>query len=618
MQRIPGQLSAWLFLLLVGGSARAQDSGEDPAAGATEEPAPPDAPGAPPVVGSLDPIDPPYAEGWRWVRRSPVRGRAVADVAVHPANPDRVAAIDTDGQIWVSTDGGRIWNLAFGQSDEGLGPLSNDEDILRDIDARLGEILDDNVDLSDTSDEEVIDEDEVADAISDAAAQGGSEILTDIEADPGFVLGDPDSGTPMDPRIVYVGSELFASVGGTLYLSVDGGRSFGEVLDVHVFDVVALSSMRIALTEDGARVALDPRAWFDIQDGTEGRALIDGDRSDEVLLAASADGLWSTRDGQTWTRWGELRGEVRALAINAEEPETVWAVTPAGLRRSDDRGLTFGQPLVRGVVDDVAAPIAGRVIVTRPGTVLESNDRGLSWQPATKGLTGLQDGRLTARPGGGVLMAAADGLYSLERYRDDEEASTRSEWVGLLDLLNATITRQAVRQDFNSFRRRYQSVAFPTLQTDVIYQPPGVYRDWSGPQGTNAEEKPYWYARIRLTWTPRQTRSSSLDYVDPAEIDAGVVVVDGEPLLLTGTDDYVVAARLERNTLGYQAELATTVTDLYRTRAELVAERPRLRDTKLQRRVHHELAIAELEARLDALTEGAVSRWAGRQTTQEL
>ena len=38
---------------------------------------------------------------------------------------------------------------------------------------------------------------------------------------------------------------------------------------------------RIALTEDGARVALDPRAWFDIQDGTEGRALIDGDRSDD-------------------------------------------------------------------------------------------------------------------------------------------------------------------------------------------------------------------------------------------------------------------------------------------------------------------------------------------------
>ena len=78
---------------------------------------------------------------------------------------------------------------------------------------------------------------------------------------------------------------------------------------------------------------------------------------------------------------------------------------------------------------------------------------------------------------------------------------------------------------------------------------------------------------------------------------------------MTGDDDYVAAASLGQATRSYRASVADTITDLYRARAELVAERRRIRGERLQRQVLHELSIAEVEARLDAITEGAVLRW---------
>jgi len=607
-----------LALLLMGGVAAAQDAESDPASSA-DPPVDEAGEGTAPV-GSLDLMAPPYSEGWRWVRRSPVRGQAVVDVAAHPARPDRLAAVDDEGQIWTSTDGGRIWNVSFGAVEDGWGQLSTEEDVLLDVDARLGEILDDSqgIDLDPEIDDAEVEE-AVTTAVDDAVSEGGSEILTDLEADPSFVLGDEEAEEVLVPRITYAGTDLFASVGNVLYLSPDDGRTWGVVLDLHVYDVIRLGSLSVALTEDGSRVALEPRSWFDVVDGTEGRDLSDGAVADEVLVAASQDGLWATRDGQTWNRWGDLRGVVRSIAVNPEDPTTLWAVTEQGLRRSDDRGLTFGGVLVRGQVDDVAAPMADRVVVSRPGIVLESMDRGLSWTPITQGLSGVADGRLQVRSGGGLLMAAADGLWALERVSDDLDEPI-SRWLPLTELVDASLSRLGVRRDYNAFRSRYQAAAMPTLLVDWNFIPPGSHLDWSDSLGTTGALQPQWQLRARLTWSPRRNNSVALRGIDSTDdvLDTNVVVIDGEAQLLTGTDDYVVAARIERDVLGYQAELATQVTDLYRTRAELVAERPRMSNANLQRQVQHELAIDELEARLDALTDGAVTRWVARETPQEL
>lgn len=613
MDRVLDKVGAMLGLLLLAAPlARAQDL--------------PTAEEEVPVVASVAvPSPEPFAETWRWVRRSPVRGEHVEDVAVQPGFPDHLVAVDARGRIWRSRDGGRIWSLLVDEAGAGL-ELSNDEDILLDVDARLGEVLADGEPLDfDVELDEAEVEEAVGLALQDALDLGAGEILTDLESDPGFMLRNTDRPEATPPRVMYVGDRLFAAIGGVLLTSDDDAKTFEEVLYKGVFDVVGLDAVRVALTTDGARVSLDGRAWVDFDDGTESRRMVDGERAAEVLLAATQSGLWATTDGQNWERWGQLREPIRSVAVHPDRPDEVWISAASGVRRSTDRGRTFGPPLLPGRVDDVALPESGHVVIVRAGNVLETLDGGISWRPVTRGLPGVSGGRLETTEEGRLLLAAPDGLWALQPI-GETSIGPAGPWLPLDDLVGAALDRGASPRDFNAFRRRYAAAALPTLQLDGYLFPAGPdgrlnqRQDWSVNAGTALQREVTWFVRARVTWTPRTSRSVALqDLDDVGAADTGVIVVGSEPLLLTGQDDYVVAARMQRAFVADRGVLASTVTDLYRTRAELVAERATLGTARLQRQVNHELAIAELEARLDALTQGAVTRWQATQAiSQEL
>jgi photosystem II stability/assembly factor-like uncharacterized protein len=573
--------------------------------------APPDPPADVPALPA--PSLPPYDEGWQWRRIAPDPGTPVVDAATHPSDGTRIAAATSDGVVWVSRDGGRSWVAVLGQSSQGLGDQSRDEDVLLDVDARLEEILADG-DLGDLSELEA---DDVAATVQDAVDDTTGELITDVESDPGFVVRDTDDDPPAPPRVAWVGDLLFASTGGTLYLSRNDGRTFTEVLEMQVEEVFGFGAVYLALTADGARVALEPRAWFDLLDGTEGVELVDGVVVGDRLLAASPRGLWSTTDGETWGRHGELTVPVRAIAAHPDAPDIVWVITDRGLRRSADRGRTFGPVLQKGRLTDVEVPLPDRVVVARIGTVLQSTDDGASWKVITSGLDSVSEGRLEAGVDGEVLLAAANGLWILRRLAPAAEVESQ-EWVGLGALLGATLSREGVERSFNVRGRRWTAALTPALRLEY-WQQRAQNLDWQEGRGTRTDPERDWRFLVRLIWQPRQSRRVWVSD-DPSEaIDAvNLVMVGDEPLLLTGQDDYVVAARLDKNLADYQATLADTVTDLYNTRTELVAERARLRGDRLQRRVFHELAIDEIEARLDALTEGAVLRWESSATLQEL
>jgi hypothetical protein len=102
-----------------------------------------------------------------------------------------------------------------------------------------------------------------------------------------------------------------------------------------------------------------------------------------------------------------------------------------------------------------------------------------------------------------------------------------------------------------------------------------------------------------LEWTPAGRSSGTVD----------VLVSDGEILVDDGGDQHLLAARMSRRAAEYRRKLAETITELYYRRAVLVAERAMRRTDPLVVRVGHEIAILEVEARLDALTDGAVSAW---------
>ncbi|MFK7928374.1 MAG: hypothetical protein AB8H79_09295 [Myxococcota bacterium] len=555
-----------------------------------------------------------FSSGWRWARRAPGIGIAVGDVAVDPTDPNKWVAVAAEGSVWATRDAGRTWTVVFGSTQDDGFDLSNDEDVLLDVEARLDELVGDGGADDLDAGADLVDglADEAASDALDAADQAGDELLTDLESDPDFVLNRNELASAQTPTVDYVGQNLFVSVGDSLFLSRNEGRTWGSVLDVHTYQVIGLAGTAVALTEDGARVSIDPRAWFDIDDGTEGKAMVDGTVSGEALIAATSSGLWATRNGQDWAQWGTLTGPVRALASHPTAPDVVYAITSRGLVRSTDRGLTFSGPLLQGQVDDVVTLGDGHVVVTRPGTVLDSIDGGESWAPATRGLEGLAAGRLAVRSDGGLVMAAADGVWALLPLSQGNSLG-RSAWIDLRDLVSSSLGREGVRRNFDPFKRRYAAVLIPTLTVDAFTTPTGTL-EWGALQGTDATRRRIWSLMARVQWTPRTSRSRSLQDLDlVADIDTNVVIVGKEPLLLTGTDDYVVATRLDRAAVDYQAEVVAVVTDLYRARAELSAERLQLQDAPLQRQVFHELSIFEIEARLDALTDGAVLRWESEQ-----
>lgn len=562
-----------------------------------------------PLGGTLDELVPPYSEAWLWRRSSPPGGLAVVAAAAHPVDAGRVAAVTSDGTVWVSRDGGRTWAevLAAGRSRDGL---SIDESVLLGVDVRIDELLD----VGSTDD---LDEEAVADLFSEAIDAVTAETRADLEVDPEFTA-DQLPSSPGGASVTWLPGRLYAAVGGATYLSRDAGRGWGQVLDVMAHDVLELpSGASVALTEDGARISLDGRAFYDFVDGTEGRGLTGGVMVGDVLVAASADGLWASRDGENWRPWGSLRGEVRGLAAHPERPDVVWVITPAGLRRSGDGGQTFDAVVLRDAqLVDVSVPLPDRVVVTRPGSVLESRDDARTWSVATQGLEGVADARLAVGPDSRLLLATRDGLWTLRRVTEGPGARGQA-WADLPDLLSASLDRQGLVLDFDPFRRRWSSAMMPRFQIDATT---GSDSDltWSG-LGTRSAAGGSWRVMGRLVWTPRGSRSVDQSSYG-VNIDTGVLVVDNQPILMVGDDDYVAAARLGQAVLGYRASLADTVTELYRARAELVAERARLRGERLQRQVLHELSIAEVEARLDALTDGAVLRWESARTleSQEL
>ena len=73
-----------------------------------------------------------------------------------------------------------------------------------------------------------------------------------------------------------------------------------------------------------------------------------------------------------------------------------------------------------------------------------------------------------------------------------------------------------------------------------------------------------------------------------------------------GSASWLLASRVGRQGTSYRAELAATVSRLYLLRQDLL-----LRGVPgpLADRVERALQVAELDARLDALTQGAVSTW---------
>jgi hypothetical protein len=115
---------------------------------------------------------------------------------------------------------------------------------------------------------------------------------------------------------------------------------------------------------------------------------------------------------------------------------------------------------------------------------------------------------------------------------------------------------------------------------------------------------------MHLTWRPNRQRSTT-GYFDAEELAAGldVLVFDDEVVIDDGLTSDALVSKVNRGATLYRTEVADTIASLWTTRQRLVTERQLAGDEPLADQVARALRVAELEARLDALTDGAVSSW---------
>lgn len=76
---------------------------------------------------------------------------------------------------------------------------------------------------------------------------------------------------------------------------------------------------------------------------------------------------------------------VRSVAVDAQNPKRVYAAGPAGLFRSDDAGVTWataGKGLTSEPLAVAAEPTAAQIVFTAlaDGSAWRSNDGAATWQ----------------------------------------------------------------------------------------------------------------------------------------------------------------------------------------------------------------------------------------------
>jgi photosystem II stability/assembly factor-like uncharacterized protein len=267
-----------------------------------------------------------------------------------------------------------------------------------------------------------------------------------------------------DGKTVYAGTQESG-----LFVSRDGGTvwsavvvPFGAEPIVTGIDIDPADELRLAVTVTGGGVGLstdggwtwvtsrkgslpsDSSAVQFLPDGTSGLAvgtqsgalyfstdgidwkltvqLPDGGnvfgltRSGTGLLAATSHGVFSSRDGTTWSEssTGITNLTFAGLAASPVDANIVFAATDQGVFRSQDAGMSWARCSESRPTISVLVLHDGRTVLagTSDGSVLRSADAGDHWVSITRGVPGVKIGILASRATGltVVYVGTDDGF----------------------------------------------------------------------------------------------------------------------------------------------------------------------------------------------------------------
>jgi hypothetical protein len=539
--------------------------------------------------------------GYAWHDVGPSNAPAFADVAVQDVitagNVPVVIAVDVEGGVWKTDDGARSWRRVLAAL-KGEDEAVDRNDVLYDVEDRLDDELS-TEEPPETSDYEYDASDTTGDATDalqaaeDAAPEPVSpdDAIEQARAEVADVARHQAAAVP--PR-VWISHEGLVFVGRAdgLWLSTDGGDRFERKTSEPATALIRGPENWILGTDDGVMISVDPLDWRGAERSLQGSAVRDLGSDGTVVEAAADDGLWHGSNGMRWLGEGVIDGAVDAVLVDPTSGRE-WLSTGDAIRVADDHGRTLVPPSGRSPSVRTFAWVGpDHVLAAGADGPWETVDGGKTWTPFTQGL--LHRGASAITVAGGVAwLAADDGLYRLEP--DDGSGPTAvSGEVDVRTLVDAALARPGVRHEH--LGNRIIAGLLPTASVTAKYYP-GVDLNYTAGDYSSHGQDGVWYAYVNASWTPKKSRKGG----------------DFEPILVG--DEVVVdeaAAALNRDVerLGteYGLELARQVTDLYHARLTLIAERDTYATRPIREQVNHELRIAEIDAQLDALCDGALTR----------
>ena len=240
-------------------------------------------------------------------------------------------------------------------------------------------------------------------------------------------------------------------------------------------------------------------------------------------------------------------------------------------------------------------------------------DSGIRWTPASRLLSD-PDVRALDFSAGEPVIATATGVWRMvqpEHLPDTQAVMRPTMPMGVT--VDTALSRAGMQGDLLSLARRTRALPFvPNLQLEFQDAFTGS-RDADFQVLTSAGGiKNAWGATAKLCWgcssstTYYDYNSDSYDVQQMVD-DGALTVIDGQ--VYDQGSVVAAAANVAQKLASFRVSTAQQISEAWMTRQRLVAETPSLAEAPLRDRVMHELAVQELDARLDCWTDGRFTIW---------
>lgn len=551
-----------------------------------------------------------------WERRGRVGNKSpVAGVDVQLPVAGAWIAVDEAGAVWLSESEGSSWDRVLaplrGLADE----LPDDEAVLLEAESRRDEALDDvDTTISEIQVDPSLPENVEVQVEVDAADLEDASLRAAELAEERAQVRDTLPVVWVDPT--QFERVLVARADG-IWASTDSGRTW-EHTHVHesgdpqvtAFYRAADGSLILGTT-DGVRFSFDDGAtWLDAQDATDGARIRSIVTEAGRIWAAADQGLFRSEDGLHWDPIVlPARVGVHAVVADPAWENGFWIATEGAMYRTDDAGASFyvaGRQPLRGLVDMVHLDEAGHLLAISSDGVWESMDGGVSWLTADRRLSD-PDVRTLSFADSGPVIATATGVWILTEPRDGVGREIVEKVPDLSVLVEAATHRAGLDIDLLSLSRTGVLARFaPQLELDFAWSR-GASRDAYFTSARTIDQfDDDWSLAAQVCWGNCSSTIISTDVDEISFGDANFYVDDGS--VFDESEPVAAAANAAQKIRSYRRYLAEHLADAWIARRQLASERSTIRTLSLSEQVKHALQLEELDARLDALTDGAFSR----------